>query len=231
MAATPSTMIVRALTMLGEKVVGGTLTSAEQTAYLAVLNSMLESWSTERLLIYQIIEEAFALIIGSSAYTIGSGGNFNTTRPVKLEDTCLINYLNRIYPVNVLNERNFSALQTVTLTGMPRNLYFDISIPLATIYFDFKPDVAYDFHLKSWKQIQTFAAIGDAVALPLGYQRAIESNLAIELAAGLTAVSQEVLKIAKESKAAIRTLNDPESVLRLDFGVAPRRRFNIYSGV
>lgn len=228
--STPSTMIVRALNMLGEKTVGGTLTSSEQIAYLAVLNTMLESWSIERLLVYQILEEAFSLVIGSSAYTIGSGGNFNTTRPTKIEDTCFINYLDHLWQVNVLNDRNFSALQTVGLSGMPKNLYFDITVPLATIYFDYSPDIAYSFHLKSWKQLQSFAAIGDTVLLPLGYQRAIESNLAIELAPGLTSVSPEVIKIAKESKAAIKTLNDPESVLRLDLGVAGHRRFNIYSG-
>lgn len=223
-------MIVRALQMLGEKTVGGSLTSSEQTAYLAVLNTMLESWSIERLLIYQIVEEAFTLVIGSEAYTVGSGGNFNTTRPVKLEDTCLIDYLDRLYAVTVLNERNFSALQTASLSGMPRNLYFDISVPLATIYFDYIPDIAYDFHLKSWKQLQSFSAIGDTVALPLGYQRAIEANLAIELAPGLTSVSQEVVKIAKESKAAIRTLNAPEAVLRLPLGIAGSRRFDIRTG-
>lgn len=228
--ATASSMIVRALNMLGEKTIGGSLTSAEQTAYLAVLNTMLESWSIERLLVYQIVEEAFTLVIGSSAYTIGSGGNFNTTRPTKLEDTCLINYLRHIYQVNVLNERNFSALQTVGLSGMPKNLYFDITVPLATIYFDYSPDVAYDFHLKSWKQLQSFSAISDTVALPLGYQRAIESNLAIELAPGLTTISAETARIAKESKAAIRTLNAPESVLRLDLGVAGRKRFDIMTG-
>lgn len=223
-------MILRSLRMNGEKVYGGTLTSAEAVDHFNDLNTMLESWSTERLLIYQIVEEAFTLVIGSSAYTIGSGGNFNTTRPVKLEDTCFINYLSHLYQVNVLNERNFTALQTTGLSGMPKNLYFDISVPLATIYFDYSPDVAYDFHLKSWRQLQTFATIDTDVTFPLGYRRAIESNYAIESAPGLTSVSPETARIAKESKAAIRTLNAPESVLRLDLGVAGRKRFDIMTG-
>lgn len=228
--ATASTIIVNSLIMIGEKVIGGTLTSAEQTHYLAKLNTFLDSCSTDRLMIYQIIEEAFTLVVGSEAYTIGSGGNFNTTLPVKLEDTCLIDYQDRLYEVRVLNERNFSGLQTVGLDGMPRNLYFDISVPLGTIYFDYTPDVAYDFHLKSWKQLQQFSLISDSIALPAGYLRFIESNFAIECAPGLTSVSQEVIKIAKESKAAIRTLNNPETVLRLPMGVAGRRRFDIRTG-
>lgn len=228
--ATARAMILRSLRMNGEKVYGGTLTATEAVDHFNDLNTMLESWSTERLFIYQIIEEAFTLVIGSSAYTIGSGGNFNTTRPVKLEDTCFINYLSHLYQVNVLNERNFTALQTTGLSGMPKNLYFDISVPLGTIYFDYSPDIAYSFHLKSWRQLQTFATIDTDVTFPLGYRRAIESNYAIESAPGLTSVSPETARIAKESKAAIRTLNAPESVLRLDLGVAGRKRFDIMTG-
>src|SRR5260221_9921674 len=127
--ATASSMILRGLTMLGDKIVGDTLTTAEQTAYLAVLNTMLESWSTERLLVYQIVEESFTLVIGSSDYTIGSGGNFNTARPTKVEDTCFINYLNYLYFVEVLSERNFTGLQTQGLSGMPRNLYCNLAAP------------------------------------------------------------------------------------------------------
>jgi hypothetical protein len=217
--------------MLGDKVVGDTLSTAEQTAYLAALNTMLESWSIERLLVYQIVEEAFTLVIGSNAYTIGSAGNFNTTRPTKLEDTCFIDYLSTLYPVEVLSERNFTALQTTGLSGMPRNLYYNVAVPLSTIIFDYLPDIAYSFHLKSWKQLQSFAAIGDTVSLPLGYQRAIESNLAIELSPGFISASPELVKVAKESKAAVRSLNNPDSVLRLDLGVAGRHRWNIMSGI
>lgn len=227
--STPSTIIVNSLISIGEKTIGGTLTSPEQTHYLAKLNTFLESCSTNRLMIYQILEESFTLVIGSSAYTVGSGGNFNTTRPVKVENTCFINYQDRINPVTVANERNFSLLQTVGLDGMPRNLYFDISVPLATIYFDYTPDMAYEFHLKSWKILQSFAAIGDTVLLPFGYLRFIESNFAIECAPGLTSVSPETIKIAKESKAAIQALNAPEGILRLDAGVAGRARYDIYA--
>jgi len=170
-AATASSMIINSLISLGDKIIGDTLTSAEQTYYLAKLNTFLESCDLDRLLVYQIVEESFTLVIGSSSYTIGSGGNFNTARPTKVEDTCFINYLNTLYFVEVLSERNFTDLQTQGLSGMPRNLYYNLAAPLGTITFDYLPDIAYDFHLKSWKQLQSFTAIGDTVSLPLGYQR------------------------------------------------------------
>lgn len=229
--ATASSMIINSLISLGDKIIGDTLTSAEQTHYLAKLNTFLESCSIERLLVYQIVEEAFTLVIGSNAYTIGSGGNFNTTRPTKLEDTCFIDYLSTLYPVEVLSERNFTALQTTGLSGMPRNLYYNVAAPLSTVIFDYLPDVAYSFHLKSWKQLQNFAAIGDTVSLPFGYQRFIESNFAIEISPGFISASPELVKVARESKAAVSSLNNPDSVLRLDLGVAGRHRWNIMTGV
>src|SRR5256885_11321132 len=186
-------MILNSLIALGDKVIGDTLTSAEQTHYLAKLNTFLESCSTERLLVYQVVEESFTLVIGSSDYTIGTGGNFNTTRPTKVENTCFINYLNTLYPVEVLSERNFTDLQTQGQSGMPRNLYYNVAAPLGTISFDFSPDIAYEFHLKSWKQLQSFTAIGDTVSLPLGYQRFIESNFALEVAPGFMSASPELV--------------------------------------
>ena len=42
--ATASSIVLRGLRMLGDKVIGDTLTAAEQTEYLSVLNSMLDSW-------------------------------------------------------------------------------------------------------------------------------------------------------------------------------------------
>jgi hypothetical protein len=218
--ATARAMILRALRMNGEKSRGGTLTTAEESEHLADLNSMLESWSTNRLFVYQIVEEQFNLVVNQSSYTIGSSGNFNTTRPVKIEDTCFINYQSTKFPVSVVDDSTFTGFQTVGLSDRPRNLYYDISVPLGTIKFDYKADSTYEFHLKSWKQLQTFATIDTDVTFPIGYRRAIESNYAIESAPGFKPVQAEVIKIAKESIATIQRLNVPEFRLSLDAGVA-----------
>ena len=79
--ATPSSIILRALQMTGEKTLGDSLTSIEQTTYLEVLNTMLASWSTGPLMCYQQLIESFPLVAGTQTYTIGPGGSFNTTRP------------------------------------------------------------------------------------------------------------------------------------------------------
>src|SRR5256885_5050497 len=110
--ATASSIILRGLQLLGDKTVGDTLTTTEQTTYLAVLNSMLDSWRLDKLLVYRILENSFTLVIGSRSYTIGSGGNFNIERPDRLEDSCFIMLQNAQYPVRVVDETTLTAQQT-----------------------------------------------------------------------------------------------------------------------
>ena len=56
-----STMILNSLIATGEKSVGGSLTPTEETYFLGKMNSMLESWSLERALVYTVLQESFPL--------------------------------------------------------------------------------------------------------------------------------------------------------------------------
>jgi hypothetical protein len=229
--ATASSIVLRGLQLLGDKVIGDTLTANEQTTYLAVLNSMLDSWRIDKLLIFRIIESAFTLNTTARTYTIGTGGNFNIDRPDRLEDTSFILYQNAEYFVQLIDEATFTAQQTTGQTQMPRRFYYDRAFPLGNIYFDFIPDKAYDFHLKSWSALQQFATINDTMTLPAGYQRALESNFALEVAPGYISASPELVKVAKESKAKIMAFNTRTTYLTLDPGVTQGRRMRSGSSI
>jgi hypothetical protein len=221
--ATASQIILRGLKLIGDKVVGDTLTTNEQTDYLYVLNSMLDSWRIDKLLVFRIIESTFTLTTAARTYTIGTGGNFNIERPDRLEDTSFILFNNAEYFIQLVDEATFTAQQTTGQTQMPRMLYYDRAFPLGNIYFDYIPDRAYDFHLKSWSALQQFATINDSMTLPAGYQRALESNFAMEVAPGYLSASPELVKIAKESKAKIMAANTRITYLRMDVGVVQAR--------
>ena len=228
-------MILRALRLIGEKAVAGTLSSDEQTAYLADLNTMMESWSLERLMVYQLLQESKALTASTGSYTIGTGGAFNTTRPTKIVDPCFIRDSDDIdREVTLIDAPTYGRLCNKTLDSTyPQYLFYDgaFASSLGTIYLYPEPAASLTLYINSWKQLQTFALISTTVVLPPGYQRAIEFNLAIELAGGFTNVSQEVAKIARESKAAIKAFNAPAGVLRLPGGVAGHGRASILTGV
>lgn len=229
--ATASSMILRSLRLIGEKPVGGTLTSAEQTAYLSDLNTMLESWSLDRLLVYQLLQESLALTSGVSSYTIGSGGAFNTARPNRIVDPCFIRDSGGTdSPLEIISAETYGAISFKTDTiGDPSYLFYDQAYVsgLGTIRLYPEPTSGLTLYINSWKQLQSFAAIGDAVSLPPGYQRAIEYNFAIEVAGGFIPVSQEVAKIARDSKALISGINISRTVLGMPPGLVTTRNGSI----
>lgn len=207
--ATPSTMILRSLVLIGEKSLGDSLTATEQTDYLAALNTMMESWSLERLLVYQILDETFALTSGDGSYTIGSGGNFNTTRPTKIDGALIRDANNADSPVDIVGPEAWRSIVQKTSTGSsyPNTLYYDGAYPLGTINLYPEPQASLSLVLSSWKQLQTFALISTTLALPPGYERAIIYNFAIEVAGGMIEPAPSVVKIARESKAALKRIN------------------------
>ncbi len=218
--ATASSMILSALVALGDKQIGDTLTTAEQTHYLSKMNAMLDSWSIERLYIYQQLQESFALTSGTYAYTIGSGGSFNTTRPNKItyafvRDTSLLDQ----ELTDLQSQENYDRI-VLKSTGLtyPMWYWYDHAwaAGLGQISLYPVPKAGLTLFIESWKQLQQFAAITDTVSLPPGYQRAIETNFAIEAAPGFAQLEPSLIKIATESKAAIKSLNLPAPTLRLD---------------
>lgn len=227
-------MILRSLRLNGEKKVGGTLSTGEQTAYLADLNTMLESWSLERLMVYRLRTDSLALTSSTGSYTVGLGAAFNIPRPLKIVDPCYIRDSGGYdSPVAVINAENYGRIVSKTLDGSyPRYLFYDASFPYGTIYLYPEPTSDLTLYVSSWVQLVQFGAIGETVSLPPGHQRAIEFNLAVELAGGFISVSPEVAKIAKESKAAIKSVNIPDTTMRLDpmFGGRTEVGINIYTG-
>ena len=232
--ATPSTMIINSLIMLGDKVIGGTLSSAEQTHYLARLNTMIESWSLNRLMCYQIVQESLALTTSDGTYTVGSGGDFNTARPTKIVDPCFTRDASgNDFPIEIVNAEAYGRITSKTTDGgYPQYLFYDSAFvtSLGTIFLWPEPSASLTLYINSWKQLQTFSTISTTVVLPPGYERAIETNFAIEVSPGFIDPSPALVKTARDSKAAIMSLNAPAGVLRLDPGLVGGQRSNILTG-
>ena len=222
--ATASSMVFTSLVLNGEKEIGGTLETAEKTFYLDRLNGMMESWQLERLMCYQVLQESFALTVSTASYTIGTNGVFATDRPTQIVDPCFVrdstNVDTRLKLVNV------DAYGSIPLksgnAGYPSYLYYDrgfSATSTATISIYPPPQANLTLFINSIKQLQNFSTISHGVNLPPGYQRAIEFNFAIEIAGGFTGVAPEVARIATQAKAALKSQNLPDSVMRLDSGL------------
>lgn len=223
-------VIKKSMRLIGALGQSETPTADEASDALASLNSMLEAWSIEKLMVYQILKENFTWASGQSSRTIGVGGNFNTTRPTKIENG-FTRISNQDYHFIVVDKEVYDAQYDKTALGdFPSIVYFEQAVPLATIYGYPVPNASIDFHFNSWKQLQSFSTLTTNLSLPAGYQRAIEYNLGIELHGEYPdlPLPDSVGLIARQSKAAIKRINNVTLISQTE--ISGTARSNILSG-
>lgn len=210
-------LVNAAMQLLGALTQGESPSSTESSDVLTAANDMLASWSVERLNVFSVGSDQYTLVTGQQAYTIGSGGDFDATRPVRIERASVLianagasGHIS--HPVDMIDEKQWSDIVERAAKGViPRVMYDDAGYPLRTLQLWPMPTftgTAPKLELFTWTELQTFADLETAYAFPPGYDRALKFNLAVEIAAQFGLVpTPQVLQIAAESKAAIRMLN------------------------
>lgn len=227
--ATARSLIKRALKVNGVLTKTEEPSSDEATDALNVLNAMLLSWSNDALLVYYRPLEQFTLSGGTSQYTMGSGGVFDTTRPIKIVSAYVrigdIDYDLRVMPIDQFDV----SVRLKSLSTIPDLLTYDNNHPLTQLTIYPVPGGAYPFFIRSEKALSELT-IDQVVSLPPGWEQAIVYNLAVMLAPEYgQQVDQVVYKIANDSlgmiKAATarsRTMDTPP--------LTGGRGWNIYGG-
>jgi len=199
----------------------------ESADALEMLNDLLSSWSNDSMVVYARTLESFPISSGVASYTIGSGGTFNTVRPIKIISSYVrsgtIDYI-----LETETEENYDAVALKTVGSIPQYLIYSNAYPLGTITLYPQPASDYTLFLRSEKQLSTFTLNQD-VELPPGWKRALVHNLAVELGPEYgQQVSAEVFEIAKESKAEIRHAVMTAKPMKWDTGLGLDG--NIYDG-
>lgn len=233
--ATAITMITTAMRLAGVIGKGETPDADESADGLAALNSMLESWSIERLYVYYIVQEALTLVPGQATYTMGTGGDLNTTRPTRIDDSCFVAYGSLLnIPLQLINADAYAGLVAPTIqSNVPQYIFADMQYPLVRLSFYPVPNTAYTAYIRSWKQMQSFATLTDVLALPPGYQRAIEYSLAEEYGPQFGVdVPPNVSRIAGKARTNIKRINAVTPIMLSEAGAmsSVRRPANIYTG-
>lgn len=227
--ATALDLIEKSMRLFGALSDGESATASEAGDGLDGLNTMLDSWSIERLMVYHILQENFTWASGNASRTIGSGGNFDTTRPTKIVSG-FTRISNVDYPFQVVEREHYDAItDKTTQSSYPEIVYYDGTMSTGVVYGYPVPNASITVYINSWKQLQQFSALSTDLALPPGYRRAIEYNFAIEFASefGMD-VPARVERIANESKAAIKRINSPSIVAAVE--LAGGGRYNINAG-
>ena len=180
--ATAGDMIKRSLRLIGSLGSGETPTAEEQGDALEVLNSMLETWSANGLDVYALQKQAFTWTAASASLTYGPSGDITAVRPIRV----VIAYqtVDSIdYPITLLGwDRWLELPDKTTQSTLVDRLWVQYTHPDLTLYAYPVPSANLSVTLLTHTPIPAFTSGTTTVALPPGYQRAIEYNLAMELA-------------------------------------------------
>jgi hypothetical protein len=232
---TAQELINDALRLVGVLNTGEGPNSDEHTECLRALNTMIESWNTERLIVYAIARDTYTLTPAQPSYTIGTGGELNAPRPVRIENAGVIPAGQSYeHPLHLMQKDEFAAIRLKGAEStFPTAMYDDRAYPLASLHFWPVPsNPSTQLVLYTWRQLSAVAALGDTVAFPPGYAEAILYNLALRLAPRYreAMVSPLVIDQARESKAGIKRINLPAPLMSCEDVMGANRGWNRLTG-
>lgn len=204
----------------------------------AALNQMMDSWQLNGLLVQAIRSDLYTLTAGLQTYTIGpTGATFTAPRPTFIERANIV--LNTVSPtvrrmLNIYNVDQWAAIRVQQVqNAIPIDLYyvrdFDPTNGFGSLLLWPGPVSAYQLELFTWQQLQQFAAETTVYNFPPGYAKAIEKNLAVEIAPMMEIYSklgacahprqdrlELVITQAREAKGDLESYNAPDPIMHCD---------------
>lgn len=231
-------LIYSALRYIGVLRTGQTASAEAEADGLSMLQSMLDQWQIERLMVYTINRNEFALTASQQVYTLGTGGNWNIARPARIDRGGVI--VPGTYPTE-LPLRKVSIQQwaqefpaKTVQSSLPTAFYEDGGYPLINVTLWPVPSGGNNsIALYTWSPLQSFSDLTTSYTFPPGYDLALRFNLGEMLWPMFVVNSksnangmqlQMVQQMAREAKAKIKTINQPVLDMRIE-GQLTRNRF------
>lgn len=216
----------RKLHVLGR---GQTLSAEEVTTALETLNDMLGTLSMDSGYIFNSEREVFSLT-GAASYTIGTGGTFNTTKPVTFE-AVFVRIGSTDYPLKQINSPEYADISFKEIQGIPEAFFFENDTPLGRIYL-YPVGVTGSLHIWSQKPLTEFTDLTTDYSLPNGAVEMLLYNLAVRLAPEYELpVPVDVSRMAKKTLENMQVYNKRHNYPVSKLNVTGKEgQGNIYSG-
>lgn len=236
-----------AYTDLGVIGPGLTMSASQSAAALVRANRMIKSWSVQYGTVPYIAREVFDATVGKGSptnpYTIGPGGDFDTTRPNtilgfgELQNSGLTTEVE--IPRGILTPESWEAIQVKRITNsLATDLYYQptYSGGLGAIYiWPVQSTTDYKIVLYFYKPLGEFANVSTDYDLPPAAEEAIQYNLAERLIPAFQVpevTAQRVRAMARWSLANYKRSNARMMDLATDPALTQNNRwaYNIVTG-
>lgn len=196
------------------------------------MNSMLDSWSTEKLSIFLAKQYYFWVRALKQDYTLGAGGDWDIPRPMNIQRATL-SYggsltlqMDGTYtldttptvldiPMESLTDAQWASIPVKTQQSTyPIKFYNNGNYPSNTVTVWPSPTTDQPITLWLWQPLADYDSLDLPLVFPKGYERAITYNLAIEIASEYGSdVPDSVMAIATQSKGFIKRLNSRPQIM------------------
>lgn len=201
-------LITRAMKLAGLISGTETPTADEASDALATLNDVLENWSTEPLSLWSTPNFTGTTVAGQAQYTIGPGGDFDTTRPSAINGA-FVNVSGvdfHVLPIGQL-EYNEISLKTYQQPITEKLLYVN-DYPLGRITLWPVPAQAVPITLTFDRLLTQLGSLSDVISYPPGAAKALRYELAIELATEFgSPIGEPLVALAADAKADYKRAN------------------------
>jgi len=208
--STARDLLAASLRKIGVLAAGEPMEPDQASDALDELSRMLETWGLQRRLVFRVLEIVKPLTAGQASYTIGPGGQINTTRPLQIrQDAGFTRRGTLDFPLEGITAFQYDAIGLKALPApWARWVYYDPAFPLGTITLWPVPSEANELHLRADAQFTSPATLNDTLSFPPGYVDALVHGLGKRLASeyGKT-LSAEFQEEARRCEAALKTSN------------------------
>ena len=200
-----------ALRLIGQMGAPGRGSSPEEQAeYLFELNNIVDQFNAERLMIYEITRQAYAMTASVSAYTMGPAGTFSSTRPARIEALALQTADPQEEPIKILSYAEWIQIPLKTAQGsITKVAWIDYAYPSLIVNFFPVQSLNTSYAVVyAWEPLAGFASVGADVTLPPAYQMLLEYTLAVNLAPRYRRpLDASVAALAGQAKQAVARIN------------------------
>jgi hypothetical protein len=199
--ATVQNLVDDTLIEMGVLDPGETPSSADRDYAFTQLNRLLSSWSAAGVPVFKVTKSTVSMT-GATNYNLG-------TRPLKVRSASVISG-NESRALRIVTPEEYSAVSwDRSRTGkFAEVLLYDGAYSTGVVHLWPTPANGGSLELWTVNPLAAFSALSDTIDMPPGYERAMRSSLALELASSYRLpVTPELTAAAQEAKESIARLN------------------------
>lgn len=208
MTQTALDFIQQAASKVGGIAIGETLDADEAMDYFHDLNDILDIFNINKLNVFHTLDYNGFFVPGQGDYVIGPGQQFDSVRPVGIQNIYYIN--SKVsYPVAMITNNQYDDIALKELqTAFPEVCYYETSYPYGIFHFYPVPTIANQVVISYDDQFAQLNTLNQFIAVPPGYSLLLKMELALLISTKLGVdFSNENAKILAEARNAVKTTN------------------------